>query len=84
VVIFLLDAAAGIRQSDDEISPSLWAASLLVIVAPNKTDPVRRRELLAVLEDARRKPSIEPIPICARAGAGMADRLIPVIVESYP
>ncbi|MGC8947149.1 MAG: hypothetical protein ACP5N6_13450 [Anaerolineae bacterium] len=83
MVIFLLDAAAGIRQSDDEISPSLWAASLPVIVAPNKIDPVRR-ELLAVLEDARRKPSIEPIPICARAGAGMADRLIPVIVESYP
>lgn len=83
VVVLLLDAAAGIRQSDHEILQSLEATGVPVIVALNKIDLVRR-ELPAVLEDARRKLGVTPIPICARTGAGVADKLIPAIVDSHP
>jgi small GTP-binding protein len=83
VVVLLLDAAAGIRQSDYEIYQSLLATGIPVIVALNKIDLVRR-ELPAVLEDARRKLGVEPIPVCARSGVGVADRLIPAIVEAHP
>lgn len=83
VVLLLLDAAAGIRQSDYEVYQSLLATGLPVIVALNKIDLVGR-ELPAVLEDARRKLGTAPIPVCARSGAGVADRLIPAIVESHP
>ena len=83
VVVLLLDAAAGIRQSDYEVYQSLLATGLPVIVALNKIDLVRR-ELPAVLEDARRKLGVAPIPVCARSGAGVADRLIPAIVEAHP
>ncbi len=83
VVVLLLDAAAGIRQSDYEILQSLEATGVPVIVALNKIDLVRR-ELPAVLEDARRKLGVTPIPICARTGAGVAEKLIPAIVDSHP
>lgn len=83
VVVLLLDAAAGIRQSDYEVYGSLLETERPVIVALNKIDLVQR-ELPAVLEDARRKLGVTPIPICARSGAGVADRLLPAIVEAHP
>lgn len=83
VIVLLLDAAAGIRQSDDEVYQSLLATGLPVIVALNKIDLVRR-ELSAVLEDARRKLGVEPIPVCARSGVGVADQLLPAIAEAHP
>lgn len=83
VVILLLDAAAGIRQSDYDLYQSLLAAGLPVIVALNKID-LARRELPAILENARKKLGTTPIPICARTGAGVADRLIPAVVEAHP
>lgn len=83
VVVLLLDAAAGLRQSDYEILQSLEATGVPLVVALNKVDLVRR-ELPAVLEDARQKLGVTPIPICARTGAGVAERLIPAIVDAHP
>lgn len=83
VVVLLLDAVAGIRQSDYDVYRSLLATGLPVIVALNKIDLVRR-DLPAILEDARKKLGVAPIPICAKTGAGIADRLIPAIVEAHP
>ncbi len=83
VVVLLLDAAAGIRQSDYDVYRSFSATGLPVIVALNKIDLVRR-ELPAILEDARKKLGVVPIPISARTGVGVADRLIPAIVEAHP
>jgi len=83
VVVLLLDAAAGVRQSDYEIYQSLRTTGKPLVVAINKMDLVRR-DRRAVLADAARKLGVEPIPISARTGAGVAERLIPAIVESHP
>lgn len=83
VVVLLLDAAAGLRQSDYEVLRSLEATGVPVIVALNKIDLVKR-ELPAVLENARKKLGVTPIPISARTGAGVAEKLIPAIVEAHP
>ncbi len=83
VVVLLLDAAAGLRQSDYEIYCSLRETGVPLVVAINKVDLVRR-DLPAVLEDIRRKLGVEAIPVSARTGAGVAERLIPAIIEAHP
>ncbi|HHS97896.1 MAG TPA: GTP-binding protein [Chloroflexi bacterium] len=83
VVLLLLDAAAGLRQSDYEIYQSLLGAGKPVVVALNKADLVQR-DLSAVLEDAERKLGVRPIPISAKTGWGVAAHLIPTIVEAHP
>ena len=83
VVVLLLDAAAGLRQTDDEIYRSLRATGVPLVVAVNKIDLVKR-DLPAILEDIRRKLGVEAIPISARTGAGVAERLIPAVVEAHP
>jgi len=82
-VVLLLDAAAGLRQSDYEIYQSLQRTGKPLVVALNKVDLVRR-DLAAVLDDAERKLGVHPIPISAKTGKGVAERLIPAIVEAHP
>jgi len=82
-VVLLLDAAAGLRQSDYETYQSLLGTGKPVVVALNKVDLVRR-DLPAVLEDAERKLGVRPIPVSAKTGQGVADRLIPAIIEAHP
>jgi len=83
VIVYLFDAAAGLRQSDYETYESLRTLGVPLIVAVNKIDLIKRdREL--VLEDLRRKLGGEVIPISARTGAGVGDRLLPAIVAAHP
>ena len=80
VLVLLLDAAAGVRQSDLDLYSSLRATSTPLIVALNKTDLVRR-DLQAVLDDLMfRLQGVQVIPISARTGAGVADHLIPALI----
>ncbi len=81
MVVLLLDAAAGVRQSDLALYNGLRRSGTPVIVALNKTDLVRR-DLQAVLDDLYfRLSGAEVIPISARTGAGVADKLIPALIE---
>jgi small GTP-binding protein len=83
VVLLLLDAVAGLRQSDLEVYHSLRETGKPLVVALNKVDLVKR-DLRAVLEDATRKLGVSPIPVSAKTGAGVAARLIPAIVDAHP
>jgi small GTP-binding protein len=79
-VVLLLDAAAGVRQSDLNLFSNLRNTGTPVVVALNKTDLIRR-DLTAVLDDLYfRLKGVEVIPISARTGAGVADRLMPALI----
>lgn len=83
VAVLVLDGAAGLHQSDYELYEALRAADVPLIVALNKIDLIRR-DLPEVVEDARHKLGVSVIPISARTGAGVGDRLMPAIVEAHP
>ncbi len=81
--VLLLDGAAGLRQSDRDLYRSLLRTGKPLVVALNKVDLIRR-DLEAVLADAQRKLGVQPIPISARTGQGVAERLLPAVVEAHP
>jgi uncharacterized protein (DUF697 family) len=83
VAVLVLDASAGLRQSDYELYEALRAARAPLIVALNKIDLIKR-DLRLVLDDVQRKMGATAIPISAKTGAGVGDRLLPAIVEAHP
>jgi len=83
VAVLVLDGASGLHQSDYELYESLRAARVPLIVALNKADLIKR-DLSEVLDDIERKLGTTVVPISAKTGAGVAERLIPAIVESHP
>jgi small GTP-binding protein len=83
VAVLVLDASAGLRQSDHELYGALRAARAPLIVALNKIDLIKR-DLRLVLDDIQRKLGATAIPISAKTGAGVGDRLLPAIVEAHP
>jgi small GTP-binding protein len=83
VVVLVLDGSAGMHQSDYELYEALRAAQVPLIVALNKTDLIRR-DLAEVLDDVRRKLGVQVIPISAKTGAGVGDKLMPAVVEAHP
>lgn len=83
VAILVLDASAGVRQSDADLYRDLRSAGLPVVVALNKIDLIRR-DLKTVLPDIERRLRVPIIPISAKQGTGIADRLIPAIIDSHP
>jgi small GTP-binding protein len=83
VVVLLLDGAAGLHQSDYEIYRSLRTTGVPLVAALNKVDLVKR-DLRAVLADLREKMGVAVVPVSAKTGAGVAERLIPAIVNAHP
>ncbi len=83
VIVLLLDAVAGVRQSDQTLWEELRARRRPVIVALNKIDLVKK-ELPWVLENAEQILGLRPIPISAQTGQGVTDRLLPAIVNAQP
>jgi small GTP-binding protein len=83
VVVLVLDASAGLRQSDYDLYEALRAASVPLVVALNKIDLIKR-DLRPALEDVERKLSRRVIAISAKTGAGVGDKLLPAIVEAHP
>jgi small GTP-binding protein len=83
VVILVLDAAAGVRQSDADLLRQVGAMGLPVVVALNKIDLIRR-DFKQVVRDAEMKLGVPVIPISAKNGSGIADQLIPAVIESHP
>jgi GTP-binding protein len=80
VIIFVVDAAAGMTPADQEANELLRGAPAPVIVAVNKSDNPKR-ELEAAEFHAFGRPEIHPIS--ALHGRGVAD-LLDVIVWSLP
>jgi small GTP-binding protein len=83
VAVLVLDGAAGLHQSDYDLYESLRACRVPLVVALNKIDLIKQ-DLSEVQADIERKLGTPIIPICARTGAGVGERLIPAIVESHP
>jgi len=83
LVLLLLDGAAGLHQSDYDLYESLRTARAPLVVALNKID-LFKQDLAAVLEDAERKLDTTVIPISAKTGTGVAEQLLPAIVEAHP
>ena len=82
MVLLLLDASAGVRQSDLELYHEIRAQDVPVMVVLNKVDLVRR-DLRAVLNDLSfRLQGVQAIPISAKTGAGVADKLIPALIQA--
>lgn len=90
LVVLLLDAAAGLRQSDADLYARLKGTGRPVLVALNKMDlvsPVQAqtaKDFEAVLEDARARLGAAVIPISARTGYNVATGLVPQIVAANP
>ncbi|HLE27475.1 MAG TPA: GTP-binding protein [Anaerolineales bacterium] len=82
LVVLLLDAAAGVRQSDLDLYYSIRAEGIPVIVGLNKVDLVRR-DLRAILNDLSfRLQGTRVVPVSARTGQGVTDQLIPAIIQA--
>lgn len=82
LAVLVLDGSAGLHQSDYELYEALRTEVALIVVL-NKIDLVKR-DLRAVLDDVERKLGTTVVPISAKTGAGVGERLLPAIVESHP
>lgn len=84
VIVLVLDALSGVRQSDHALLQQLRATGKPVIVALNKID-LLKNERQAVLADACDKLG-EPriIPISAKEGTNVARWLLPRIIGADP
>ena len=83
LAVLVLDGAAGLRQSDYDLYESLRAAGIPLVVALNKSDLIKR-DLAEAQADIEEKLGTPIIPISAKKGTGVGDRLIPAIVEAHP
>jgi small GTP-binding protein len=83
LAVLVLDGAAGLHQSDHDLYTSLQAARVPLVVALNKIDLIRR-DVSDVLDDVERKLGTTVIPISAKTGVGVAEQLIPAVVEAHP
>lgn len=82
LVVLLLDASAGMRQSDLDLYANIRAEGLPVVIALNKIDLVKQ-DLRAILSDLSFRLQGTPVvPISARSGQGVTDQLIPAIIQS--
>jgi small GTP-binding protein len=84
LVILLWDASAGVRQSDFDLYRKIRETGTPVLVALNKIDLIKR-DLGAVLRDLEFKlNNVRVVPISAKTGEGVADRIVPAIIDAYP
>jgi len=83
VIILVLDGAAGLHQSDYDLYESLRAVGVPLVVALNKIDLIKR-DLREAQVDIERKLGTTVVPISAKTGSGVGERLIPAIVEAHP
>ena len=81
--MLVLDGSAGLHQSDYDLYEALRAVRVPLVVTLNKIDLIKH-DLPAVLDDIERKMGTTVIPISAKTGTGVAERLVPAIVEAHP
>jgi GTPase len=84
VVIFLLDAAAGLRQSDQDLYRKLVATGRPVVVAMNKIDLVGQDQALVLADASGHLDGAQVIPISAKRGEGIASALMPAVFQADP
>ncbi len=83
LILLLLDAVAGVRQSDHDLYLTLRSVQRPIIVALNKADLVKK-DLPWILENAEKLLGVRPIPISAQTGMGIVEGLLPAILSAQP
>lgn len=83
LILLLLDAAAGVRQADHDLYTKLRALDIPVVVALNKVDLVKP-DLPWIMESVTALFGVSPLPISARTGAGVVEKLLPAVLKAQP
>jgi len=78
VVLFVVDARAGVRAGDAELARTLRGAEIPVLVAANKVDRPEDEHMTAELNQLGLG---EPLPVSATHGLGSGDLLDRVVAE---
>ncbi len=82
-VLLLLDAGAGLRQGDADLLAYLQSLHSPVVVALNKID-LLGKDYTKVAEDASQGLGVPVIPVSAKKGTNVAEKLLPALVDALP
>jgi small GTP-binding protein len=82
-ILLLLDAGAGLRQGDADLLQYLEGTRKPVVVGLNKIDLLGRNYSKAV-QDASAKLGVPVIPVSAKKGTNVAEKLVPALVDALP
>lgn len=82
-ILLLLDAGAGLRQGDADLLKYLQELRRPVVIALNKID-LLGRDYQQVVNDASAKLGLTVIPISAKKGTNVAEKLVPALVDALP
>ncbi|HEX9069004.1 MAG TPA: GTP-binding protein [Ktedonobacterales bacterium] len=84
LVVYMLDASAGLRAQDAQMIAQLRAAEKPLIVVLNKADLLGNQADEAAATAAARLGVPDIIPISARKGDNIADELLPAMITASP
>jgi small GTP-binding protein len=82
--LLLIDASAGVRQVDLDLFQELKARPQPLVLALNKMDLISGREMEMVVTVVENRLGRSVIPISARTGMNVSERLIPRLVDEHP
>lgn len=82
-ILLLLDASAGLRQGDADLLAYLQSLRRPVVVALNKIDLLGRNYNRAV-QDASARLGVPVIPVSAKKGTNVAEKLMPALIDALP
>ncbi len=82
-ILLLLDAGAGLRQGDADLLQYLQSLRRPVVVVLNKID-LLGRNYDQVVDDASTRLGLPVIPISAKKGTNVAEKLVPALVDVLP
>jgi small GTP-binding protein len=82
-ILLLLDAGAGLRQGDADLLKYLQTLRRPVVVALNKID-LLGRNFQQVVSDAASRLGVPVVPISAKKGTNVAEKLMPALVDALP
>ena len=82
-ILLVLDAGAGLRQGDADLLHYLQGLRRPVVVALNKID-LLGRDHGKVVADASARLGVPVVPISAKKGTNVAEKLVPALVDALP
>jgi small GTP-binding protein len=82
-ILLLLDAGAGLRQGDADLLAYLRSRRRPVVVALNKID-LLGRNFQEAASDAASRLGVPVVPISAKKGTNVAEKLVPALVDALP
>lgn len=82
-ILLMLDAGAGLRQGDADLLTYLQGLRRPVVVALNKID-LLGRDLEKTVADASQRLGVPVVPVSAKKGTNVAEKLMPALVDALP